>query len=86
MQRIALLRPSNLNTRRADENAILDFMRFAGIVRLEEFRIVAHAHRRLTRRGGSARPSRSTMRYRLASLASLFWPNWRLRIGNIGRL
>jgi hypothetical protein len=33
MQRIALLRPSNLNTRRADENAILDFMRFAGIVR-----------------------------------------------------
>jgi hypothetical protein len=44
MQRIALLRPSNLNTRRADENAILDFMRFAGIVRPDEFRIVAQAH------------------------------------------
>ncbi len=34
----------NLNTRRAYENAISDFMRFAGIVRPDEFRTVTRAH------------------------------------------
>jgi integrase/recombinase XerD len=64
---------SNPSTRRAYENAVRDFMRFTGIVRPEEFRTVTRAHiiawrddlirRRL---GGS------TIRHRLASLASLF--------------
>ena len=35
---------SNPSTRRAYENAIGDFMRFAGIVRPEEFRTVTRAH------------------------------------------
>jgi integrase/recombinase XerD len=34
----------NLHTRRSYENAIGDFMRFAGIVRPEEFRTVTRAH------------------------------------------
>jgi len=64
---------SNPSTRRAYENAIRDFMRFTGIVRPEEFRTVTRAHiiawrDDLVRRtlGGS------TIRHRLASLASLF--------------
>ena len=64
---------SNPSTRRAYENAVKDFMRFAGIVRPEEFRTVTRAHiiawrDDLVRRelGGS------TIRHRLASLASLF--------------
>jgi integrase/recombinase XerD len=64
---------SNPSTRRAYENAVKDFMRFAGIVRPEEFRTVTRAHiiawrDELARRelGGS------TIRHRLASLASLF--------------
>ena len=35
---------TNRSTRRTYENAIKDFMRFAGIARPEEFRIVARAH------------------------------------------
>ena len=35
---------SNPNTRRVYENAIGDFMRFAGIARPEEFRTVTRAH------------------------------------------
>jgi site-specific recombinase XerD len=64
---------SNPSTRRAYENAIRDFMRFTGIIRPEEFRSVTRAHiiawrDDLMRRelGGS------TIRHRLASLASLF--------------
>jgi integrase/recombinase XerD len=64
---------TNPSTRRAYENAVKDFMRFAGIVRPEEFRTVTRAHviawrDELARRalGGS------TIRHRLASLASLF--------------
>jgi integrase/recombinase XerD len=34
----------NPQTRRAYENAVKDFMRFAGIVRPEEFRTVTRAH------------------------------------------
>ena len=64
---------SNPNTRRAYEAAVKDFMRFAGIRRPEEFRIVTRAHLiawrdELRRRelGGA------TIRHRLASIASLF--------------
>ena len=64
---------SNHNTRRVYENAVKDFMRFAGIARPEEFRTVTRAHiiawrDELARRtlGGA------TIRNRLASLASLF--------------
>jgi integrase/recombinase XerD len=64
---------SNPSTRRAYENAIRDFMRFAGIARPEEFRIVTRAHiiawrDELKQRGLGG----STIRHRLASLASLF--------------
>jgi site-specific recombinase XerD len=64
---------TNLQTRRAYENAVKDFMRFAGIQRPDEFRTVTRAHiiawrDELARRGlGGA-----TIRHRLASLASLF--------------
>ena len=55
------------------ENAVRDFMRFTGIDRPEEFRTVTRAHiiawrDDLVRRGLGG----STIRHRLASLASLF--------------
>lgn len=64
---------SNPSTRRAYENAVKDFMRFTGIARPEEFRTVTRAHfiawrDDLVRRGLGG----STIRHRLASLASLF--------------
>jgi integrase/recombinase XerD len=64
---------SNPNTKRVYENAVRDFMRFTGINRPEEFRTVTRAHiiawrDDLTRRGFGG----STIRHRLASLASLF--------------
>ncbi len=64
---------SNPSTRRAYENAIRDFMRFTGIARPAEFRSVTRAHiiawrDDLVRRGLGG----STIRHRLASLASLF--------------
>ena len=64
---------TNAHTRRAYENAVRDFMRFAGIGRPEEFRTVTRAHiiawrDDLVRRGLGG----STIRHRLASLASLF--------------
>src|SRR5271155_3226595 len=64
---------SNAHTRRVYENAIRDFMLFTGIVRPEEFRTVTRAHiiawrDQLTGRGLGG----STIRHRLASLASLF--------------
>jgi site-specific recombinase XerD len=60
-------------TRRAYENAMRDFVRFTGIARPEEFRAVTRAHiiawrDDLVRRGLGG----STIRHRLASLASLF--------------
>jgi hypothetical protein len=60
---------SNPQTRRAYENAVKDFVRFAGIMRPEEFRTVTRAYHRLARRAGAARARRQ---HRLASLASLF--------------
>src|SRR3954447_11474963 len=64
---------TNPQTRRAYENAVKDFMRFAGVMRPEEFRSVTRAHviaRRdeLVQRGLGG----STIRHRLSSLASLF--------------
>src|SRR4051812_9770897 len=64
---------TNPQTRRAYENAVKDFVRFAGIMRPEEFRTVTRAHiiawrDELVRRGLGG----STIRHRLASLASLF--------------
>jgi site-specific recombinase XerD len=64
---------SNPSTRRAYENAVRDFMRFTGIARPEEFRTVTRTHiiawrDDLVRRGLGG----STIRHRLASLASLF--------------
>src|SRR4051794_37840446 len=64
---------SNPHTRRVYENAVKDFMRFTGIMRPEEFRIVTRAHviawrDDLVRRGLGG----STIRNRLASIASLF--------------
>jgi hypothetical protein len=64
---------TNAGTRRIYETAVKDFMRFAGIARPEEFRIVTRAHviawrDELVRRGLGG----STTRNRLASLASLF--------------
>src|SRR3954470_14285650 len=64
---------SNAGTRRIYENAVKDFMRFTGITRPEEFRIVTRAHviawrDDLVRRGLGG----STVRNRLASIASLF--------------
>ena len=64
---------SNPSTRRAYEHAVGDFMRFVGIARPEEFRTVTRAHiiawrDALVERGLGG----STIRHRLASLASLF--------------
>lgn len=63
---------SNPSTRRAYENAVRDFVRFTGIARPEEFRTVTRAHiiawrDDLVLRGLGG----STIRHRLASLASL---------------
>jgi len=64
---------ANRHTRRAYETAVKDFMRFVGIRRPEEFRIVTRAHiiawrDELAQRGLGG----GTIRHRLASLASLF--------------
>ncbi|MBV8935453.1 MAG: site-specific integrase, partial [Alphaproteobacteria bacterium] len=70
---------TNRHTRRAYENAVKDFMLFAGIRRPEEFRVVTRAHiiawrddlgTRLTRRGQPWNDA--SIRHRLAALASLF--------------
>jgi integrase/recombinase XerD len=70
---------TNAHTRRAYENAVKDFMRFAGIVRSEEFRTVTRAHviawrddlrTRVTRRGEAW--SDASIRHRLSALAALF--------------
>jgi len=64
---------TNAHTRRAYENAAKDFMRFAGIVRPDEFRTVTRAHviawrDDLVQRGLGG----TTVRHRLSALASLF--------------
>jgi integrase/recombinase XerD len=64
---------ANRHTRRAYETAVKEFMRFVGIRRPKEFRIVTRAHiiawrDELALRGLGG----STIRHRLASLASLF--------------
>ena len=63
----------NQATRRAYETALKDSIRFTGIARPEEFRIVTRAHviawrDELARRAVSA----TTIRHRLSALASLF--------------
>ncbi len=63
----------NANTKRAYQNAIKDFMLFAGIERPEEFRIVTPAHVIAWRDGlGDRILSGTTIRHRLAALSSLF--------------
>jgi integrase/recombinase XerD len=64
---------NNPNTRRVHEDALRDFMHFTGIVRPEELRSLTRAHiiawrDDLVRHGLGG----STIRHRLASLASLF--------------
>ena len=70
---------TNPNTRRSYENAVKDFMRFAGVGRPQEFRAVTRAHviawrddlrTRVTRR---CEPwSDASIRHRLSALAALF--------------
>jgi hypothetical protein len=70
---------TNLHTKRAYEDAVGDFVRFTGIAQPEEFRTVTRAHviawrddlkTRLTKRGEPWNDS--SIRHRLAALASLF--------------
>jgi integrase/recombinase XerD len=64
---------SNAHTRRVYQNAIKDFVRFTGILRPEEFRTVTRAHIIAWRDELTGRKlGGSTIRHRLASLASLF--------------
>jgi integrase/recombinase XerD len=63
----------NANTKRAYENAVKDFMRFTGIKRPEEFRLVTPAHVIAWRDDlGERILSGTTIRHRLAALSSLF--------------
>jgi site-specific recombinase XerD len=63
----------NPNTKRAYENAIKDFMLFAGIKRPEEFRTVTRAHVIAWRDDlGERILGGTTIRHRLAALSSLF--------------
>lgn len=63
----------NPNTKRAYQNAITDFMLFAGIKRPAEFRMVTPAHVIAWRDGlGERVLSGTTIRHRLAALSSLF--------------
>jgi len=63
----------NASTRRAYENAIKDFMLFAGIKRPEEFRTVTRAHVIAWRDDlGDRTLTGTTIRHRLAALSSLF--------------
>jgi integrase/recombinase XerD len=64
---------TNPSTKRAYEKAIGDFMRFAGIARPEQFRIVTRAHVIAWRDDLARRQlDGSTIRHRLAALSSLF--------------
>ncbi len=63
----------NAHTKRAYQNAIKDFMLFAGIKRPEEFRLVTPAHVIAWRDGlGEQILSGTTIRHRMAALSSLF--------------
>ena len=67
----------NASTKRAYENAIKDFMLFAGIKRPEEFRLVTRAHviawrEALGERTGDRSLIGTSIRHRLAALSSLF--------------
>jgi integrase/recombinase XerD len=72
----------NPHTKRAYKNAVADFMRFTGITRSEEFRIVIRAHviawrtdlehREIGPRTNKRTPEGATIRHRLAALSSLF--------------
>src|ERR1700733_1506648 len=63
----------NLNTQRAYQNAIKDFMLFVGIQNPQEFRIVAPAHVIAWRDAlGERTLNGTTIRHRLAALSSLF--------------
>ena len=63
----------NKSTRRAYENALQDFMQFAGIKRPEEFRDVTRAHVIAWRDALLQRALRGmTIRHRLVALSSLF--------------
>lgn len=64
---------TNPQTRRAYQNAVEDFMRFAGIQRPEEFRDVARAHVIAWRDDlGNRVLNGTTIRHRLSALSSLF--------------
>src|SRR6516225_6920099 len=64
---------TNPSTRRAYQRAIKDFMRFTGITRPAEFRIVTRAHVIAWRDDLARRQLEgSTIRHRLAALSSLF--------------
>src|ERR1700677_1996336 len=61
----------NPHTRRSSENAVKDFMRFAGIFRPEEFRTVTRAHLIAWRDElGRRELGGATIRHRLGSPAS----------------
>ena len=63
----------NAHTKRAYQNAIKDFMLFAGIKRPEEFRLVTPAHVIAWRDGlGERVLNGTTIRHRMAALSSLF--------------
>src|SRR5258708_39445569 len=63
----------NPNTKRAYQNAIKDFVLFAGIKRPEEFRLVTPAHVIAWRDAlGERVLNGTTIRHRMAALSSLF--------------
>jgi len=72
----------NAGTERVYRNTIADFMRFTGITRPEEFRIITRAHviewrkdlerRRIVRGAETRKLAGSTVRRSLAALSSLF--------------
>jgi integrase/recombinase XerD len=67
------IKASSPATERAYKHAIGDFMRFTGIARPEEFRVVARAHVMAWRDEMKGRGlSGATIRHRLAALSSLF--------------
>jgi site-specific recombinase XerD len=64
---------TNRLTRRAYQNDLRDFMRFAGIKSPEEFRVVTRAHLIAWRKDLEARGSEgSTIRRKLSAVSSLF--------------
>jgi site-specific recombinase XerD len=63
----------NENTRRAYRNDVVSFMRFVGIKRPEEFRIVARAHVIAWRKTLEARKlAPATIRRKLSALSDLY--------------